>query len=313
MEFQRYSSIPMNDLKDLITVIYVLTDDLYQECVPESIKHRLHKEKAKLSDSEIITIALAGEVMSIDSENAWVPFVQKNMKDLFPCMCERSRFNRLRRNLWAVIRQIRIKLGEELGFTKDDMRIADSFPLEVCEFGRAHFCHTFRGEGADYGYCASKKKTFFGFRVHVLCTINGYITDFLLAPASADDRTAVFELVEEYDRNLRLIGDKGYVGFQFAQELWAEKGMIMIALKRNNAKDPDPKPFRQMVFKVRRRIETCFSQLAGQFNAESVLAKTLWGLLTRLQSKFFAFDMCFAINCLLGRFDSFAQIKNLAF
>ena len=313
MKFQEYNSIPLNDLKDLVTIIYVLTDDLYQECVPDSIKHRLHKEKAKLSDSEIITIALVGEIMSIDSENAWISFVRKNMKDLFPCLCERSRFNRLRRNLWAVIRQICMKLGMLLEFTKDDLRIVDSFPLEVCEFGRAHFCRTFRGEGADYGYCASKKKTFFGFRVHALCATNGYITDILLAPASVDDRVAVWELVEEYTRYLRLVGDKGYIGEQFAQELWAERGVMLISLKRDNAKNPDSKFFRQTAFKVRRRIETCFSQLAGQFNAEMVLAKSLWGLIARLHSKILAFNICYAINWLLGNVEHIARIKSLAF
>jgi hypothetical protein len=313
MEFQSNCSIPIENLKDLMLVIFVLTDDLYEECAPDNIKHRLHKEKAVLSDSEIITIALAGEIMTIDSERSWISFVRKNMRDLFPHMCERSRFNRLRRNLCTVMQLIRIKLGEKLEFTRDDLRIVDSFPLEVCEFGRAHFCKTFRYEGANYGYCASKKKTFFGYRVHALCTASGYITDILLAPASFDDRDAVWELVETYYAHLRLIGDKGYVGAEFAQWLWEERGVVMISLSRRNAKNPDSKPVRQAIFKVRRRIETVFSQLADQFNAESVLAKTLWGLVARLNTKILAYDICFAINWMLGREDSFAHIKALAF
>jgi len=313
MEFQRDCSIPMEDLKDLATIIFVLIDDLYEESVPEKIKKRLHKDKAILTDSEIITISVLGEILSVPSENAWVSYVRKNMKDLFPRMCERSRFNRLRRNLSSVISQIRMKLGAKLDFTNDGLRIPDSFPIPVCEFGRAKFAKAFKGENANYGYCASKKETYFGYKFHALCTANGYITDFLITPASADDRDAVWELIENYNRRLTLIGDKGYIGADFAEDLLNETGVLMIALKRGNAKIQDPKPVRRAVFKIRRRIETSFSQLAGQFNAEDVLAKTLWGLTARLQSKILAFNLCFAINWLLGRDERIACIKNLAF
>jgi len=313
MEFRQDHNIPMEDIKDLVTAIFVLTDDLYNENIPDEIRNRLHKDKAILSDSEIITIAIMGEIMSIDSENAWVRYVHKNMRDLFPRMCERSRFNRLRRNLASVTEFIRMKLGTKLDFTEDEYRIVDSFPLQVCEFGRARFCRIFKGEGADYGNCPSKKKTYFGYKVHALCTRNGYITDFFLTPASTDDRDAVWSLVEEYGRLLKLIGDKGYIGVDFAQNLWDEKGVLMISLKKNNAKNPDPKPIRQMVFKVRRRIETSFSQMTDQFNAEFVRAKSLWGLITRLQSKILAFNLCFAINWLSGRSDRIACIKSLVF
>ena len=52
--------------------------------VPESIKSRKNKKNAKMSDSEIITIALTGEAMSIDSERARYRFVKKNYSALFP-------------------------------------------------------------------------------------------------------------------------------------------------------------------------------------------------------------------------------------
>ena len=86
----------------------------------------------------------------------------------------------------------------------------------------------------------------------------------------------------------------------------------MITLKRNNAKNPDPKFFRQLIFKTRRRIETSFSQLEDQFNSESTRAKSLWGLITRLYGKILAFNLCFALNSILGIHD-FARIKSLVF
>jgi len=313
MEFQKDYTIAIDNLKDLTTTIFVIVDDLYHENVPGEIKYRLHWEKAKLSDSEIIAISIVGELMSIDSENAWVRYVRKNMRDLFPRMCERSRFNRLRRNLMSATELIRTALSAKLEFTQSEYRIVDSFPLAVCEFGRAKFTNLFKYEEASYGHCPSKKETYFGYKVHALCTTNGYISDILLTPASTDDRDAIWELIEEYNRHLKLIGDKGYVGVEFARDLLNDKGVTMIAMKRTNAKNPDPKPVRQAIFKVRRRIETSFSQLDDMFNIESTCAKSLWGLVTRLRSKILAFNICFAINWLAGRRDNVACVKSLVF
>lgn len=313
MEFHRHYNISINDLKDFVTIIFILVDDLYNESIPNEIRNRLHKEKAKMSDSEIITIAIIGEIMSIDSENAWLAYVRKNMRDLFPRMCERSRFNRLRRNLSSVSNQIRMKLGSKLSFTEDEYRIIDSFPLEVCEFGRAKFCKSFKHESADYGYCASKKKTYFGYKVHALCTLNGYITDFIVTPASIDDREAVWELTEKYQQQIRLIGDKGFISATLSQELLDERGIFMISMKRNNAISPEPKQVRQLFFKARKRIETSFSQLEDQFKTEYVRAKSLWGLTSRLQSKILAYNLCFAINWLNGKTNDIAHIKQLIY
>ena len=161
-----------------------------------------------------------------------------------------------------------------------DYYIVDSFPLEVCKFGRAHFCHSFRSDGANYGKCPSKKETYFGFKVHALITLDGFITAFDITPASTDDREGLRDLMgEQY--TLSVIGGKGYVGEQLREDM-QDRNICLLALKRNNSKIQWSKPFRQMIFKFRRRVETVFSQLSQQLNAERVLAKTFRGLCTRL-------------------------------
>ena len=44
----------------------------------------------------------------------------------------------------------------------------DSFPLPVHKSERAHYCCSLRKGGANYGKCPSKKRTYFGFRIHAL-------------------------------------------------------------------------------------------------------------------------------------------------
>ena len=106
LKFQEDYNIAHQSFEDLILVIFVLVDDLYKKVAPKAVKKRPNINKAILSDSEVITIALCGEIMGIDSEKAWYSFVKKNYRHLFPKMCDRSQFNRTRRNLMQVMNLI---------------------------------------------------------------------------------------------------------------------------------------------------------------------------------------------------------------
>lgn len=83
----------------------------------------------------------------------------------------------------------------------------DSFPLAVCKFGRARYCQSFRQDGADYGKCPSKKETYFGYKVHALITLEGFITAFEITLASTDDREGLRDLVMQ-QQPLTILGDK---------------------------------------------------------------------------------------------------------
>ena len=311
LKFQDNYNIQIENMEDFILISYVMIDELYQQYAPKEIKERKNISKVKLSDSEIITISICGELMGIDSENAWYNFVKKNYLYLFPNLCCRSKFNRKRRNLLQVTELIREKLFQFFNATTDDCYIVDSFPLEVCKFGRAHFCRSFRNDGANYGKCPSKKATYFGFKVHALITLDGFITAFDITPASTDDREGLRDLMGEH-YSLSVIGDKGYVGKQIHEDM-AKQNICLLALKRNNSKKQWSKPFRQMIFNFLRRIETVFSQLSEQLNAERVLAKTFRGVCTRLVNKILAYDLVLLINKLFYPQQSVTCIKHLIF
>lgn len=297
MKFQENYTTDNLSFEDFILVIFVLIDDLYQVVSPNSVKFRPNFDKALLSDSEVITIAICGEILGIDSENAWYSFIKKNYRHLFPKMCDRSQFNRTRRNLMQVMNLIFMKLAEKF---KDNILIVDSFPLEVCKFGRAHFCKAFRDEGATYSRNPSKKQTYFGYKVHVLTTSLGATKAFEITPADVDDRKGLEDISEVIPRGSTIIADKGYISEKLKEEL-KEQGKNLLALKRKNALEKYPKGMQQMLFKMRRRIETDFSQLTEQFNIERVLAKSFSGLCSRLLAKFIAFNICLLLaksNCI---------------
>ena len=245
-----------------------------------------------MSDPEIITISICGELAGIDSENAWFSFVKKNYRHLFPKLCSRSRFNRTRRALLQTTELLRQKMISAFPIPVSQYFVIDSFPLAVCKFGRARYCRSFRGYGADYGKCPSKKETYFGYKVHAMITLEGYITTFEITPASTDDREGLRDMTEGQS-GLVILGDKGYVGESLGKEM-ENQGICLMALKRSNSKTNWSKPVRQLIFKLRRRIETVFSQLSEQLNAERVLAKSFQGLCTGLTNKILAYNLCLA-------------------
>ncbi|OOM82005.1 transposase DDE domain protein [Clostridium puniceum] len=107
----------------------------------------------------------------------------------------------------------------------------DSIPIPVCKFGRARFNKTFRHKVA-YGKCVSKKEIYYGFKLHALIALDGYLDDFTLTIGNIDDRIAVWELTENLQFST-VIGDKGYVGDKLTLDLKSENSISLISLKRN--------------------------------------------------------------------------------
>lgn len=311
LKFQNNNTMVIATFEDFILTVYVVIDELYRQFAPSEVIHRRHVLDAKLSDSEIITISICGELAGIDSENAWFSFVKKNYRHLFPQLCSRSRFNRTRRALMQTTELLRQKMISAFPIPFSPYFIIDSFPLAVCKFGRARYCRSFRGYGADYGKCPSKKETYFGYKVHALVTLEGYITSFEITPASTDDREGLRDIVESQS-DLVILGDKGYVGENLTLEM-KEQGICLLALKRSNSKINWSKSFRQLIFKLRRRVETVFSQLSEQLNAERVLAKSFQGLCTRLSNKILAYNLCLALNRIFHETCELGKIKQLIF
>ena len=110
-----------------------------------------------------------------------------------------------------------------------------------------------------------------------------------------------------------LIGDRGYISKELADLLRENRNISLIAIQRKNAKDKYPPMIGRIICKMRRRIETTFSQLSGQFNSQRLLAKIFYGLLTRPLNKFLAFNLMFFLNFALGDFSKPARLKSIVF
>ena len=240
LKFQNDYTTLFATFEDFILLVYTVIDDLYQQFAPACVSQRRNADSARMSDSEIITLSICGELLGMDSENAWYSFVKRNYRHLFPNLCCRTRFNRTRRALLQVTELLRQKLTQSFPIPVSRYFVIDSFPLAVCKFGRAHYCRSFR-------------------------------------------------------------------------EDMREKGICLMSLKPSNHKNNWPKEIRQLIFRIRRRVETVFSQLSEQLNAEKVRAKSFQGLCTRLENKILGHNLCMAFNSIFGESCDIGKIKHLIF
>ena len=286
------------NIEELYYQILKDVETLYDNNIPSNIKNRKNKNKAKMKDAEIISIQLLIESLG-NTQNSGYLYLKANYPNLANYV-ERSRFNRVVSALFTVIKTIRTKMPRN---ENSECKIVDSFPLVVNKFGRAHFGKRLR-EYSSYGYCASKKETYYGMKVHVITDLYGNPIDYLLTKASVDDRDALYELSDMVNIQT-LFGDKGYVG-NISEELKNEKSINLYALKRGNSKKPLPKPFRNMISKFRRRIESSFNQLIEHFDIERVRANSMLGLSTMLEIKF----LCFNILAYIGDSTAISHVLN---
>ena len=196
----------MPDFDDFVMWMFVLVDDIWQQIAP---LYQRPGPPLACSDSELITMALVGECREWDKETnllgEW-----RNYRHLFPILPERSRFNRRRRNLMGAINHIRQMVLAVLDVAQDKQCVIDSLPIPIVQF---HLVPSSTGDwdahGATFGRCATKKRTIYGYRLNLLITVGGTISDFELMSANADERDAVRDLLESR-RDLTVIGDKGF-------------------------------------------------------------------------------------------------------
>lgn len=298
----------IKDFDDFCLWLYVLVDDLWQEI---GFLFKRPGPAAECSDSELLTMVLVGECRGWDVETEMLSYWQEH-RDLFPVIPSQSRFNRRRRNLMAAFKLIHQAVLGVLDLAQDRYCALDSLPVPAVQF---HLVPGASSEwtvhGANFGKVSSKKVTIFGYKLHLLVTLNGVIVDFTLASASLND-LAVGEELLRHHHDLEVFGDKAFISAPIAAQLAETNGIHLHTLPRANQKVQLPPLVCQWHNQVRQIIETVNGQLADQFHLEVNHAHTFWGLCTRLLTKLTAHTLSIYLNRLLGHPEPL-RIKALAF
>lgn len=286
-------------IEDLFLIIFCLIDDLYHEIVPQAVRHRSQHQRIEMSDSEVISLSVMQEALSMDSEESFLRFVRKNYLHLFPRLIARDRYNR-RRSALCEVQLMLFRHFASFFQERAEHLIVDSAPVETAAFVRSQSAGVSMPEAA-YGYIPSKKRYFFGFRLHTLVSNEGALIDFVLSPANIDERTVGAELLSPY-RGRYILGDNGYSG-QPMQITAARDGYALWSSPKQSQrpKTRQEARLRRWLRAKRDMVETVFSMLADQFKLEVTRALSLAGLKARMAAKLLSFNMSLYLNHLLGR------------
>ena len=147
---------------------------------------------------------------------------------------------------------------------------------------------------AEIGYNASKNLWFYGFKIHMLVTLSGYILNYVVTPASVHDLRAVNELLENCQQPYILV-DLGYLSRELREHL-EQKGYHLWTPLRQNMTGAKQHNHRKLLA-MRRAIETRFSDLCALFDMEQTLARSAKGLQLRIEQVILAYNLrYFEIN-----------------
>lgn len=298
-------------IKEVLTIVYVVVDDAYKKLYGSQRYFRTSpNDEPVFTDSEVITLAIVAELAGYKSRNAWHNQVNKNHRELFPDLCERSRFVRRLSKLTRAMEQIRQHLLFLMNVDLSRVRVVDSFPVTICHMRRVSSSTQPFEYMASFGYCASKKEHFYGFKVHMVTDTNGIPLAYMLSPGHVHDSKGLAFLLQDMTildqflpELISIFGDKAYVGTDYALKLKQVFGVEILPISRDYLKDLAlaPSAYNELVSKGRKIIETSISILTGSMNASWTFSRSISGFISNLVSKFTAFNFANYLNLLLAQ------------
>ncbi len=249
------------------------------------------KRLPQLTDLELISVNLTAEYMGIDSEYQLFRELPIEIKSKI----ERSVYNRRKRRLFPNIESIRFKLSEAFN-EFEDCYILDSMPLEVCKLSRSNrsaICKNETWSSPNRGFCASQNTSYYGYKLHAVCSVRGVFKSIDISPASVHDIHYLKDVKHQL-KDCTLLGDKGYLSSDYQLDLFQTSNIKLTIPTRKNQLNHKKHPY---VFrKNRKRIETLFSQLCDQFMIRRNYAKSFDGFKTRILSKITALTIIQYLN-----------------
>jgi hypothetical protein len=276
------------DLDLLLIAVFCTADDL--------LPRRAENAKRILTDAEVVTLSVAQAIMGISSDARFLKVARKRLAHLFPVLPNRPGYLKRRQRLSDSIEWLTGVFASESPGYSDDLVLVDSTPVEC-----ARSVETTRrsqlADAADYGYCVSHSRYFWGFRLHGLFALDGTPRALLLTSPKTPERDVCLALLERCPRSghLFVLGDKGYAGREFEQ-LAAQLDATIVRPRRKD--EPGRGPH---LAPIRQRIESIFQTCKDLLTLEQHGARTLHGLGTRIKTRFLALTAAIALNYRLGR------------
>jgi hypothetical protein len=277
-------------VKDTITTIYCLCDDFLKAMSYQD------DPQATLSSAEVMTVPLVAAVYFRGHLENSYDFLHEHA--YIPTHLSKGQFNRRLHALPVELWYTLLGLLSEVFKARNSsgQYVVDTLPIPVCDNIRIRRCRLFQGE-APRGYIASKRRFFYGLKVHLVSTGAGEPLDFVLTPGSTADLTGLKLLNLDLPAGSTLLGDRAYNDYynDYEEEDWLQAAgeVTLQPQRKKNSKRPLPTWLEFLGKPVRQRIETSFSQITSLF-PKHIHAVTPQGFVLKV----ICFLLAFSIQCL---------------
>jgi len=226
--------------------------------VLQSVRH-VEDRQCQMSDAEILTTAFVAALYFRGNFEMARQFLRT--EHYMRHMLSKERFNRrLHRIDWLVIVCFERLAERWKALNTDALYLLDSFPIPVCDNYRIGRNKLYPGN-ADYrGVIASKRRYFFGVRVHLMTTQAGQPVEVCLLPAHCHDLIGLDCLPLDLPAGATLYADAAY-NDAGREAICAEAGLCFQPMRRRNMHHQFPGWIQFLQSHFRKQIEVTGSLL----------------------------------------------------
>ena len=267
-----------------IVTCYCLCDDLLQ-----ALHHR-EDPQCQMSDAEVMTVALVAALFFGGNHALTLIFMTE--QGYITKILSASRFNRRLHRVKDLFLTLFAMLGAHWkDLNEESVYIIDSFPIASCDNIRIRRSRRYTGE--DYrGYIPSKRRYFYGLRLHLLVTKEGQPVECFLSPGEETDTSGLKWYPFDLPAGAKILADKAFNHYQIEDDL-ASVDIELAPLRKKNTTRPVPGWETYLRSTYRKCVETVGSEITRRF-PKSIHAVTGSGF----ELKVILFVLAYSIDCL---------------
>jgi DDE family transposase len=290
------------DLDTLATALYVKIDDELMVSAHLAPERPAVGIVPTLSDSELLTLAVMGALLGYTSDRRWLRRAYRDFRGMFPYLPGQSGYGKRLRKASSLFKHMIRMLAMDTSLWTDDVWVADSTPVG-CGCSRETAKRSDLAGWAEYGYCASHSRYFWGLRLHLVCTLGGLPVLFALTGAKADERETLLGMLDAAPEltaarpSQTIIGDKNYYGREFERELTERD----LSLLRPARKGEHERAGAHLFKPLRQTIESINQTFKGQLDLERHGGRTPAGVIARVLTRILALTAAIWLNDKTGQ------------
>lgn len=255
-------------MDDQIIAVYCLCEDLLK-----ALRH--HEDpQCQMNDAEVMTSAIIAGLFFHGNQARACQMLRE--RQFILQMLSPSRFNRRLHRIKPLFLTLFAFLGEYWkGLNHESVYSIDSFPVAVCDNIRIRRARIYQGE-AYRGVIPSKKRYFYGVRVHLLVTRDGQPVELFLTPGAFADVAALECYAFDLPPGSIVYGDRAYNDYRVEDDLRDTDGISLQPMRKKNSRRPLPPWVCYLQQRYRKMVETAGS-LIERLLPKSIHAVTAAG------------------------------------